>query len=194
MKITIANIPALRVALLLTKGQTYNSQYEVIRIEDTGRIVATDGFGLVIGNDAHDSDATIHIKPEKNTLPTSAKTAVIDADARTLVAYDKHNEPKSIIPIQLDPNTDNYVNYGSILPDPAEPLKPLSGPVNSIRTGEIAKAYLPRDYDAGDAGWVPTPQGKYAELLGAKRQGDTLLYAPLRIDAEHWPTEKTEGG
>lgn len=194
MKITITNIPALRVALLLTKGKSYNDAYDHIRIEDTGRIVATDGFGLIIGREAHDSDTTIHFQTEKHTIPANTKTATIDTDARTLVAYDKHHEPKTIIPIHIDPNGIKYVNYEFILPSGEESLAPLTGPMNSIRTGELAKAYLPKNYNAGDAGWVPMPNGKLAELLGAKRAGDTLVFAPLRVDAEHWPAEKTQGG
>lgn len=181
--IEITNMNALRVAHHLTsKPREYlNNALSYIKVEGgTGRLIATDGCALIIGRDAHDAEHDAYIKLGSKP-PANTSSATVD---QSIIRY-SNGKMHAIEHMQgLD-----YPDVDKVAPEGER--EQMRTPIDNIRAGDLAKAYLGRKYETSQAAFVPMKGGRIAELLGAFTKGDTVMLMGLNIadDPTVWPVK-----
>lgn len=185
MEVNISNIPALKTAMHIRADEEYQAAFTWIRLEapkegaERGRMIATDGFSLIVSEDAHDSPYTRHFRPVgKWKLPKSVESVRLTPDAMWI----QRRNSGDVKRIEWHDGELSYPDVDRVIPADDAGVRVLSGPVDSIRGGDIAKAY-----GSKHGAWVPMPGGKMARLNDTDAR-DLVILVPLR-DVEAWVTE-----
>lgn len=190
MKITKPRAFNLAIALANDpRGAVHDRATSRIKIEAGGRLIATNGFALIVSNDAHDADETVYLIEAGKGVPANTTSIEINYEPPTpniksTAIAQFHTSRKVTERIMYAEHEDavNYPNADLVVPQiPAEPNLDEGPILDVIAAGKITEAYLGKKYAPADAAWLASEKAGIAYLAAGQTNDDTIIMMRLRL-------------